>query len=155
MVEFPPGESIALTAGGEIDRVRVSLRVSSDQLDPEAISLALGVPPTFAARKGDRRRTRGGERIQRTGVWYVQLSGAPEEWTLDEGIAALLDRLPSQQAVWDALAEKHKLDVYCGLHLSEWNRGAELPPALLRRLADQHLTLLLDIYYEGTEDAAS
>jgi hypothetical protein len=155
MAELPPGESIALTAGGEIDRVRVCVRVSSDQLDPEAISLALGVPPTFAARKGDRRWTRSGESIQRTGVWYVQLSGAPEEWTLDEGIAALLDRLPSQQAVWDALAERHKLDVYCGLHLSEWNRGADLAPSLLRRLADQHLTLVLDIYYEGADNTAS
>jgi hypothetical protein len=155
MAELPPGERIALTAGGEIDRVRVCLRVSSDQLEPEAVSLVLGVSPTFAARRGDRRSTRGGESVQRTGVWYVDFTGAPEEWTLGEAIAALLNRLPPEQAVWDVLAEQHYLEIYCGLHLSEWNRGAELAPALLRRLADQHLALSFDIYYEGADHAAS
>jgi len=155
MAELPPDESIVETAGGEVDRVRVCLRASSDQLDPEAISLALGVSPTFAARKGDRRSTRGGESVQCTGVWYVDFAGAPEEWTLGEAIAALLDRLPSDQQVWKVLAEHHDLEVYCGLHLSEWNRGAELAPSVLRRLADQHLTLSLDIYFEGDDGGAS
>lgn len=155
MVEFPPDEFIAITAGGEVDRVHVCLRASSDELDPEALSLALGVQPTFAARKGNRRSTRGGESVQRTGIWYFQFPGVAEEWTLDEAIAALLDRLPSEQTVWDALAKQHRLDVYCGLHLDEWNRGAELSPELLRRLANQHLTLSLDIYFEGADGAAS
>ena len=155
MVELPPDEIIATAAGGEIDRVTVCLRASSDQLEPEALSLALGISPTFAARKGERQQTRGGETVQRVGVWYVQFAGTPDESTLGEAIAALLDRLPSEQTLWDALAKQHHLDVYCGLHLDEWNRGAELAPELLLRLASQHLTLSLDIYFEGVDGAAS
>jgi hypothetical protein len=155
MAELPPDEFIVETAGGEVDRVRVCLRASGDQVDPEAISLALGVSPTFAARKGDRRSTRGGEAVQRTGVWYVDFAGPPEERTLGEAIEALVDRLPSDQSVWKVLTEHNDLEVWCGLHLSEWNRGADLAPSVLRRLADRHLTLSLDIYFEGDDGGAS
>jgi hypothetical protein len=154
MVELPPDEFIAGKAGGEVDRVHVSLRAASDDLDPDELTRALGVRPTFAARKGERRLTRGGEAVQRTGVWYIQVPGVAEEWTLEEAIAVLLNRLPSEQEVWDALAKQHHLDLYCGLHLDEWNRGAELSPELLLRLAKQHLTLSLDMYFEGIDGAA-
>ena len=99
MVELPPDEFIVGKAGGEVDRVHVFLRAASDELDPDEVTRALGVRPTFAARKGERRLTRGGEAVQRTGVWYIQFLGVAEEWTLEEAIAALLNRLPPEQEV--------------------------------------------------------
>lgn len=151
--ELPPEDY--LTVGGDVDRITVSVRASGDALDPDAVTRALGVAPTFAARKGERRRSGDREIVQGTGVWYIEFAGAPAEWTLDEAIAALLDRLPADLAVWDALAARHQLDVFCGLHMSAWNRGVALPPALLRRLADRHLELDFDIYCSGPDEPAT
>lgn len=153
MPEFPPGEYA--TVAGDVDRITVSVRAGGDDLDPEAVTRALGVAPTFAARKGERRRSGGGEVVQRTGVWYVAFGGAPQEWTLGEAIDALLDRLPDDLAVWDALAARYRLDLFCGLHLEDWNRGITLGPALLRRLADRHLEISFDIYYVGSDEPAT
>jgi len=111
-----------------VDRITVSVRVAGDQLDPDVVSRALGTAPTFAARKGERRPSGGRDVFQRTGVWFVEFQGAPEEWTLDEAIAALLDRLPADIAVWDEVAAQYGLDVFCGLYLRSWSRGFALPP---------------------------
>ena len=153
MPELPPGEYV--TVGGDADRVTVSVRAVGDDLDPDEVTRALGAVPSFAARRGDRRGSPGREVIQRTGVWSAQFGGAPREWTLGEAIDALLERLPSDLAVWDALAAKYRLDVFCGVHLEGWNRGIALGPMLLRRLADRHLELSLDIYYVESDEAAT
>jgi hypothetical protein len=150
MPELPPGEYV--TVGGDVDRITVSVRVGGDDLDPDEVTRVLGVEPTFAARKGDRRRSAGGEVVQRTGVWCVNFEGAPEEWTLGDAVGQLVARLPHDPAVWEGLAARYSLDVFCGLHMSCWNRGFALDPALLRQLADRHLKLDVDIYYVGSGD---
>ncbi len=153
MAELPPGDYVSV--GGDVDRITLSVRVAGDQLDPDEVTRALGAAPTFAARKGERRPSGGREVIQRTGVWFVEFQGAPVEWTLDEAIAALLDRLPADMAVWDELAAKYELDLFCGLHLGAWNRGFALPPGLLHRLAERHLELDVDIYCVGSDETAT
>lgn len=153
MVDLPPGNDIIV--GGDVDRVTVSVRVSGDALDPDEVTRALGVRPTFAASKGDRRTSGSREVTQRTGVWCVEFGGAPEEWTLDDAIRQLLVRLPSAPTVWDELAAKYKLDVFCGLHLARWNRGFMLPPDVLRQLAERHLHLDVDIYCVESDEAAT
>jgi len=152
MTELPPGDYVSV--GGDVDRITVSVRASGDQLDPDEVTGALGTAPTFAARKGERRTSGGREVVQRTGVWFVEFR-APEEWTLDEAIGELLDRLPSDTKVWAQLAAKYELDLLCGLHLSAWNRGFVLPAALLARLAERHLELDVDIYCVGSGEAAT
>ena len=144
MKDLPPGEYVVV--GGDIDRVTVSLRVVGDDVDPHQVSEMLGVQPTFAARKGDRRLEAGREIIQRTGVWGFGFGGAPEEWTLADAISALIDRLPADLSVWGRLASSHRLDVFCGLQIGAWNQGFGLPPELLLRLAERRLELSVDVY---------
>jgi hypothetical protein len=115
------------------------------------VTRALGVAPTFAARKGDQRTVAGHEVTQRTGVWVLEFGGAPEEWSLDDAIDRLLMLLPGDLRVWERLAAAHRLDVFCALHLKCRNRGVTLSPELLRCLADRHLELGLDIYYVGPD----
>jgi hypothetical protein len=153
MTELPPEGYVVV--GGDVDSVNVSVRVAGDQLDPDEVTTALATSPTFAARKGERRLSGGREVVQRTGVWLVDFRGAPEEWTLADAINELLNRLPADNAVWERLAAKYVLDVSCGLYLAAWNRGFALPPALLRRLAERHLELNVDIYCNGPRDAAT
>jgi hypothetical protein len=153
MSEF--AEEEFFTVGGDADRVTVTIRVAGDDLDPDEVTKVLNISPTFAARKGDRRPSGDRDIVQGTGIWTLTFSGTPSEWTLDEAIPILLDKLPADLAVWDRLAEKYDLDVFCGLQLECWNRGFALSPELLLRLAQRHLELDVDIYYVGSDEAAT
>ena len=81
------------TAGGDIDEVSVSLRVAAPDLEPFEVTALLAVNPTFAARKGDRRRSGSTEVVQRTGIWIFALPES-REWELPDAIRTLLARLP-------------------------------------------------------------
>ena len=102
MNDLPSDEWIR--AGGEIDRVSVSLRVAGDDLEPESVSRALGVAPTFMARKGERRMSGEREVVQPTGVWSFALPDSPE-WEIADALRELFSRLPSPGPVWDILAD--------------------------------------------------
>ena len=137
-------------AGGDIDRVNVSLRIGADDLDPGWVTSLLGRTPTFAARKGEPRSSRAGEIVQPTGVWLYSLPESTE-WELGDAIGALLDLFPSDLSIWQQLRTQATLEVFCGLHLGQWNRGGELPPALVARLAERGLGVQIDIYSDGPE----
>jgi hypothetical protein len=147
--DFPSDEWIC--AGGEIDRVSVSLRVAGEDLNPEFVSQLLGVTPTFAARKGERRKSGERDLVQRTGVWFLELPES-SEWELADALTELLARLPGPGAVWDALAERYTLDMFCGVFLNSWNRGFALPPTLLQALGERHLEFGVDIYCNHEPD---
>ena len=135
------------TVGGDLDELRLSVRITGDDLDPQAVTGLLGVEPTFAARKGDVRESSGQPVVQRTGVWYVDLAES-KEWVLDDAITTLLTHLPSDPSVWRTLAETHTIDLLCGAFLLGWNRSFVLAPATLEALAVRHMALSVDIYCE-------
>jgi len=139
--------------GGSIDRVSVSLRISAPDLDPDIVTRRLGVQPTFAARRGDERPSKGGTITQPVGIWIVGLANSPE-WELADAISAVLDRVPSDVGLWKELASFASIDMFCGLHLDDWNRGLDLPAELLARLGERHIALGLDIYWDESDDEA-
>jgi len=139
--------------GGSIDRVSVSLRISAPDLDPDIVTRRLGVQPTFAARRGDERPSKGGTIAQPVGIWIVGLANSPE-WELADAISAVLDRVPSDLGLWKELASFASIDMFCGLHLDDWNRGLDLPAELLARLGERHIALGLDIYCDESDDEA-
>jgi len=144
-LDEPPFE-----AGGDVDQINVALRVGADDLDPSWVTELIGRPPTFAARKGERRPSQGGEVVQSSGVWLYNLPESTE-WELGDALNALLDHLPQDLGVWQALQARATIEVFCGLHLSAWNRGAELPARLVARLAERGIAIQLDIYFDGPE----
>lgn len=131
-------------AGGEIDRVRVSLRFSGNDLDPEVVSRALGVAPTLARRKGEA-PDEGRAFRQPTGVWYLELPES-NEWILGDAIEELLRRVPAPAHVCSELALRYDGEVFCGLLLGRPNRGAVIEPRVLALLAERSLSIDLDIY---------
>lgn len=137
-------------AGGDVDQLNVSLRIGADDLDPSWVTDLLGRSPAFAARKGERRSSPSGEITQPTGVWLYNLPQSTE-WELGDAIGALLDQFPSDLGTWQQLRAKATLEVFCGLHLGDWNRGADLSAALVARLAERGLGLQFDIYFDGPE----
>jgi hypothetical protein len=139
-----------------LSRMSISLRVAGDALNPEEITAILGVEPDFSARKGEARRQRAGTVVQRVGIWSRRVRPSPSaDWDLDGAITELLDQLPNDPAVWRGLAERFKLDVFCGLFMSHDNQGAELRPTTLQALAERGLVLDLDIYGPPPDEAAT
>jgi hypothetical protein len=49
------------------------------------------------------------------------------------------------------LAEKYEVDVFCGIFVDGWNRGFNLSPALMKKLAERYLELDVDIYCNGSD----
>lgn len=133
--------------GGDVDEIRLAVRVSGDDLDPDAITAALGIDPSFAARKGDTRGTPASPAVQRTGVWYVDLAESAE-WVLEDAIITLLERLPSDRQVWEQLASRHHIDLVCGAFVYGWNRGFVVSSRVLAELARRRMALSVDIYCE-------
>lgn len=142
-MDEPPDEFVSV--GGEIDRVKISLRVAGDDLDPDEVTELLGVESTFAARKGEVVDAPGGARPQRTGIWLLDLGDSPE-WELADGISTLLNRMPDDPELWADLADRYEIDLFCGAFLRATNRGFDLPKELIRRMADRQLAFGVDIY---------
>jgi hypothetical protein len=139
--------------GGPIDQVNITLRVSAPDLDPDTITRRLGVKPTFAARRGDQRPSKYQVIVQGVGIWLLELPSSTE-WELSDAISELLRPLPDDVAVWKEIAAEAQVDVFCGLHLSDWNRGVDLSPELLVRLGERGIGLTFDIYFDGPDDEA-
>ena len=99
----------------------VTLRIHGDDLDPEEVSSLLGGKPTFSVPKnGLSNYPRGRVRIARTGIWRIRTDYAcPAD--LDGQIKEILDQLTDDLSVWDNISNRHHLDMFCGLWLSELN----------------------------------
>lgn len=145
--EFPQGPEGTAWFGGAPDEVRLCLRVCGDDLDPDAVSRALGCQPSRSQRKGDPVLTSTGEvkRTSRTGSWLLVLP-VDAEATVGEAIHALLASLPDDQSLWAMLASRFAVDLICDLTVRCINRGFELPPEVLALVAERGITLGFDIF---------
>jgi hypothetical protein len=63
--------------GGPVDEVRVTLALYSEDLDPDEVSRALGVQPTSAHRRGERKGPRSP--AYRKGAWLLMEEGHEAE----------------------------------------------------------------------------
>ena len=130
----------------DIARSCISLRIFGTDLDPAILTTRLGCVPTAAARTGDTRTTPHGElRFIREGFWRLD-SGEINGGELEVKAAALLSRLTSDLDVWREIAERYRVDLFCGLFLETWNEGFELSPRLLSMLGERHIAIGFDIY---------
>jgi hypothetical protein len=144
---IPQGPEGTIWIGGEPDEACLCLRVCGDDLDPDAVSRALGCPPSRSQRKGEPVRSSAGEvkRIARTGSWLLD-HPVSDEATIGEAIHALLLSLPDDRSVWASLTSRFAVDLICDLTVQCVNRGFELPPEALALVAERGITLGFDIF---------
>jgi hypothetical protein len=131
-----------------------ALRVFGDDVIPSEISLLLGAEPSKAAIKEEpiQASSNARARTARTGSWRLQVQDR-EPGDPDAQVAELLGPLTTDLQVWRDLAERFKVDLFCGWFMSESNEGISLSPKTLRALGDRGIELQLDIY--GPESEAS
>lgn len=128
-----------------IPRLRVSLRIRGDTLDPDFLTQHLGVAPSFGARKGELIARRGRERLQTTGVWTYRLEVQPAT-ELGDAIAHLLSVLPEDATLWQEITSSFTADVFCGVFLQNDNQSTVIQPEVLSALGRRGLPLSFDLF---------
>jgi hypothetical protein len=88
--------------------------------------------------------------------WSLSIdSDACRDGDVEDGIRMLLERLTPDLSVWDRLNEVCDMDLFCGLFLEAENRGFGLSAAACRLLADRHVSVGFDVYFDPPEKTAT
>ena len=131
-----------------IARVRASLRVFGDSLEPDEVSALIGREPTRSHRKGDKSAPEAGARagaVEQTGAWILD-SWLPEKAEIEEHVEALLSAVSNDSDEWASLTSRFSASILCSAFLDQYNEGFELSPRLAQSLADRGLVIAFDIY---------
>lgn len=128
-----------------LPRLRVSLRIRGDTVDPDFVTQQLGVAPDFSARKGEEVEHGGVTSPSETGMWVYRIDVAADT-DLGDAIRALLDRLPDDTTMWEELVEAYHVEVFCGVFLQSDNQGATVEPEVMGALGRRGLALSFDFY---------
>jgi hypothetical protein len=121
--------------GGPVDRLKITLRIVDDNLDPEQITSILKYPPTHSKR----------------GHWALSIDSKDYEGgeiELEEGLKILLRKLPSDAKLWRSLTTKYHVDIFCGLFIESSNRGFGLTANVLKMLSHRNLEIGFDLYFD-------
>jgi hypothetical protein len=133
-----------------IARVRASLRVFGDGLEPDEVSALLGHPPTRAHRKGDKGGP-GGRTIEPTGAWILD-SRISEKAEVEDHVESILALLTNDHDEWANLADRFSASIHCSIFMDQYNEGFELSSRVTKALASRGLVIAFDIY-SGDPDA--
>lgn len=130
-----------------IAETSISLRYFGDDLVPDALTSALGKPPTKSTTKGEviTNQTTGSVRVAKSGSWLYGVERR-EPGDLDAQVEELFSALTADLSVWRPLAEKYKPDLFVGLFMKESNEGIEVSAHCMEILAARGVSLSLDIY---------
>ena len=132
---------------GPVHSSKATLRIIGDDVVPAEITRLLGSPPTLARAKGEiwvGAKT-GKEHTAHTGQWHLRASDREPE-DIDGQVQELLAKLTQDLEVWAALAQRFRVDLFCGLFLKSANEGGTLSPSTLSALGNRGIKLSLDIY---------
>ena len=134
-----------------IARVRVSLRVFGDALEPEEVSSLIGRDPTRCHRRGDPAGGGSGNTVEPTGAWILD-SSLSEKAEIEEHVETLLSSVSNDTDEWEQLTSRFSASILCSAFLDQYNEGFEISPRLARSLSDRGLVIAFDIY-SGDADA--
>ena len=134
---------------GAVDDYRISLDVIGDDVDPDEISAMLGAEPTTSHRKGD--AIHGGDgtfrRYAKSGRWSIETSSRDvDEPDIDTSLRDLLDSMTENIDIWNRLSNQFDTGLFCGIFLTDSNRGFTISPELMSALGDRDLYIGLDLY---------
>jgi hypothetical protein len=139
----------------ELPYSNIALRIIGDDLVPEEITALLGALPTSAVIKGEKGKHITGPkvgyvRVARSGMWIFE---APDRELKDMNgqIREILSQMTDDLAVWQGITKRYRVDLFCGLFLSDYYGGVTLSPESLAALGERGIKMGLCIYAEGRE----
>jgi hypothetical protein len=137
--------------GGVPAKVRVSLRVYGELLDPETLTEGFGVKPSQEYRRGDIISRRRPDATRPQGMWLLD-SVLAADASIEEQIGHILDRLPDSVSLWESLTGNYNRDLFCGILISQQVSGISLSSSVIRRIADRGLDVHTDLMVENDDD---
>jgi hypothetical protein len=136
------------TAGGPVDKFRVTLAIYHPELEPDEVSARLGAAPTKSHRRGE--SSRQGSPPLPTGGWFLRREALPP-FLPSDAIVGLFAGLPAHADFWVALRSDYKVQIRVAVHTDGWNRGFSLSPAAIACIAATGVEVDLDLYFYGSE----
>ena len=136
-----------------LDRTAASLRIFGDDLDPRELTLLLGHEPSGAELKGQEivGKSTGNIRIAKTGSWRLSAT-KQSPGDLDAQIEEILSKLSNDLTVWKRIAERYRVDLFCGLFLNGGNEGMTISATSLAAVGNRGIDMGLDIYGGDASD---
>ena len=134
---------------GAVDNFRISLHVIGDDVDPNEVSSLLGSQPTTGHRKGDAILGADGtfRRIAKSGCWSIDVSSRDfDDADFDTCLMNLIDSLTSDLSAWRNLSQRYDTGLFCGILLTDSNRGFTISADLMSALSARDLYIGLDVY---------
>jgi hypothetical protein len=133
-----------------------TLRIIGNDLVPDEITRLLRCEPTSAQFKGEvlRGKSTLRQRTARTGSWYLEVADrTPDD--LNGQIMEIVGRLNPDSDVWVSLANRFRMDVFCGLFMAKSGEGFTLSPEALLALGSRRIEFDLCLYAPITPPPAS
>jgi Domain of unknown function (DUF4279) len=128
---------------------KVTFRVMSTELDPDAVSTALQLTPSYFHKRGDQRIGKSGRRYSdySAGLWALQSSG-PETATLDDHLSDLLNMLRDRaRSIHSLSTSGYRIDIFVGVFGEDLgNLGFSISAEIIREISVLGLRLEFDIY---------
>jgi ribosomal protein L19 len=139
-----------------VDHSIVALRIYGDDLVPQDITKMLGVSPTHAETKGQEivGRKTGRVRVAKSGMWRLSASDRKPE-DIDSQIREIFSQVPADVAVWQSITKKYRVNLFCGVFMSETNDGLSVSPQSMATLAERGVELWFDIYAPINDETSS
>lgn len=134
---------------------RATLCLADDGLDPDAVSVLLGLAPSDAYRRGAPGRGPGGSPGV-TGVWLLGTDPGGPPPALDAHLRALLEIVePAADALRSLVAEVERAEVFCTWRTAAaGGAGPVIPAVTLARVARLELSLGFDFFLDRAGAAA-
>jgi hypothetical protein len=128
-----------------MDTYTVELRVESEHLLPDQVSIDLGLEPSFVRRAGERR---SGTSVFSKSVWAFGGARPAKEWnSIEDGLHHLLDVLTPKRTQLEPYFQQCSVYWWCGKFQSSFDGTLTLSPATLSALAKFGAPLTLASYF--------
>jgi Domain of unknown function (DUF4279) len=123
---------------------RASLRIAGDTLQPNEISILLGLEATRSGVKGERFSSRHSA-VRRTSFWFLECP-LSKHLPLEEHLKWLLNLLEAKHDLIISISDKWRVEFFCGFFSENGQGGVTFDQGLLRRLAHLGIPLVLDFH---------
>lgn len=128
------------------------LRVMSEDLQPEAVTSALGIQPTTTQVRGGL-RSPNSKHTHKFGGWFLESAGHVQSRDSRRHLDWLLSQLHGKATAIAELKDQGNLVDLCVRWDSVGHGGPSLNPTHMVQLGELGIELWFDVYFAGESDA--
>jgi hypothetical protein len=139
--------------GGPIGWFKISVKITSLDLDPKVITEIFGCEPDKCWQKDNPILREDGsvKRIPKFGYWSIFINPKnTEEVDCCEAAMELLKRLPQNINKWLLLSKQYDVEIMFALSFESSNKGFVLSNEFLKYIGERGISAGFDIYHDNS-----